>query len=173
MTNAFDGLEPRALWAHFDAIRSIPRPSGKEEKIRAHILAWAARKGFRSATDAVQNVVSQISVVIEGRYTGRQGDYSVGATNRAEGPVVTLTPEHPAMRKMMAAIEIHLAPDLRSTRRVVLREADGDFTDITFSEQVANPPLPAGTFDLSQPAELERIRQAVQPRPGGETPNSP
>ncbi len=114
--------------------------------------------------DAVQNVVAQIGAVMEGRYAGRQRDYRVSATNTAEGPVVTLTPQQPAMRKMMQAIEIHLAPDLRGPRRVVLREVDGDFTDIRFSEPVAEPALPAGTFDLNQPAELAAIRQAVQPR---------
>ena len=116
--------------------------------------------------DAVQNVVAQIGAIMEGRYAGKQRDYSVSATNTADGPMVTLTPQHPAMRKMMQAIEIHLAPDFHGTRRVVLREVDGDFTDIRFSEQVAEPPLPAGTFDRSKPANLEQIRQAVQPRKG-------
>jgi len=124
--------------------------------------------------DAVQNVVTQIGAVMEGRYAGRQHDYSVSAVNSADGPMVTLTPRQPAMRKMIQAIEIHLAPDLRSTRRVVLREVDGDFTDIRFSEQVAEPPLPAGTFDRTQPVGLEQIRQAAQPREGApaENPNS-
>jgi len=116
--------------------------------------------------DAVQTVVAQIGAVMEGRYTGKQRDYTVTATNTADGPVITLTPQHPAMRKMMQAIEIHLAPDCRGTRQVVLREVGGDFTDIRFSEQVAEPPLPAGTFDRNKPADLEKIRQAVQSRKG-------
>jgi outer membrane lipoprotein-sorting protein len=120
--------------------------------------------------DAVQTVVSQIGAVMEGRYAGKQRDYSISATNTADGPVVTLTPQHPAMRKMMQAIEIHLAPDFRGTRRVVLREVGGDFTDIRFSEQVAEPPLPEGTFDRSKPVDLEKIRQAVQARNGASEP---
>jgi outer membrane lipoprotein carrier protein len=122
--------------------------------------------------DAMQSVVSQIGAILEGRYAGRQGDYSVSATNTADGPVVTLTPRQPAMLKMMQAIEIYLAPDFRVTRRVVLREQDGDFTDIRFSEAMAEPPLPAGTFDRNQPADLEQIRQAAQPRQGGSNPAS-
>ncbi len=112
--------------------------------------------------EAMQTVVAQIGAVMEGGYARQQRDYSVSATNTADGPVVTLTPRNPAMRKMMQAIEIHLAPDFRGTRRVVLREVDGDFTDIRFSEQVADPPLPPGTFDRSQPADLEQVRQSIR-----------
>jgi outer membrane lipoprotein-sorting protein len=120
--------------------------------------------------DVLQNVTAQIGAVMEGRYATRQQDYSVNGTNTADGPVVTLTPRHPAMRKMMQGIEIHLAPDLRGTRRVVLREAGGDFTDIRFSEQVTEPPLPPGTFHRRNPADLEQILRAVQqpkPMPSG------
>jgi outer membrane lipoprotein-sorting protein len=113
--------------------------------------------------DAMQNVVSQIGAVMESRYTGKQRDYTVSATNSADGAVVTLTPQHPAMRKMIQAIEIHLAPDFQGTRRIVLREVDGDFTDIRFSEQIAEASLPPGTFDRNKPVDLEQIRQAVQP----------
>lgn len=116
------------------------------------------------AEAAVQNVVSQIGGIMGGGYASSQRDYSVTATNAADGPVLTLAPRNPAMRKMMQAIEIHLAPDFRATRRVVLHEANGDFTDIHFSEQVAEPALPTGTFDCSRPVALEQIREAVQRR---------
>ena len=116
--------------------------------------------------DAMQSVIGQIGAIMEGRYAGRQSDFSVSATNTADGPVVTLIPRQPAMLKMMQAIEIYLAPDFRVTRRVVLREQDGDFTDIQFSGQMAAPPLPAGTFDCNQPADLELIRQAIQQHKG-------
>jgi outer membrane lipoprotein carrier protein len=124
--------------------------------------------------DAMQNVVAQIGAIMEGRYASQQADYSVSATNTTGGPVVTLTPRRPQMLKMMQAIEIYLTPDFRGTRRVVLREQDGDFTDIEFSEQMAEPPLPAGTFDRNQPADLEKIRQSVQQRKGAfpENPSS-
>jgi outer membrane lipoprotein-sorting protein len=112
--------------------------------------------------DAMQKVVAQIAAVMEGRYTGKQKDYAVSATNDTEGVLVTLTPQHPAMRKMMRAIEIHLARDFSGTRRIVLREVDGDFTDIRFSEQVVGAALPPGTFDRSMPVDLNQIRQAIQ-----------
>ena len=114
--------------------------------------------------DAMQHILVQIGDILEGRYAASQHDYAASATNSPDGPVVTLTPQNPAVRKMMQAIEIHLAPDFRVTRRVVLRELDGDYTEIRFSEQQADPPFPAGTFDRSQPVELDQILRAV-PRP--------
>ena len=122
--------------------------------------------------EAVQNVVSQISAIMDGRYAGKQRDYDVSATQGEEGPVVSLKPRRPAMRKMMEAIEIHLAPDCRGTRRIVLREVGGDFTDIRFSEQVAGVRLPPGTFDRSRPVDLEQIQQAVRAPKGAAAGNS-
>jgi hypothetical protein len=75
--------------------------------------------------------------------------------------VITLIPQTETMRKMMAAIEVHLAADLKGTRRVILRENGGDFTDIQFSEQVVNLELPAKTFDRNVPADIENIRAAA------------
>jgi dipeptidase D len=50
-------LEPRHLWGHFDRIRSIPRPSRHEERIREHLLAWARERGYSTRVDAAGNVV--------------------------------------------------------------------------------------------------------------------
>jgi outer membrane lipoprotein-sorting protein len=113
--------------------------------------------------DAVQNVVSQIGAIMAGRYTARQRDYSVGAVRTADGAVVTLTPQQPAMRRMINAIEIHLSPDFQ-TRRVVLRELDGDFTDIRFGGQLINLPFHDATFDRNKPADLNLVLPRGKPR---------
>jgi dipeptidase D len=57
MTSPLEALEPRTLWQHFDAIRQIPRPSRREEKILAHIQGWAAERGFETRSDAASNLV--------------------------------------------------------------------------------------------------------------------
>jgi outer membrane lipoprotein-sorting protein len=111
--------------------------------------------------DALQNVVSQIAGVMEGRYTGDRSGYSVSVTNSAAGPVITLVPQNEMVRKMMAAIEVHLAADLKSTRRVVLRETGGDYTDIRFSEQAVGLVLPPKTFDRNAPVPVEQIHPAA------------
>ena len=53
-------LEPRHVWRHFDAIRSVPRPSRHEEKIREHLLAWARERKFETRVDKVGNTVISV-----------------------------------------------------------------------------------------------------------------
>jgi len=50
-------FEPRALWAHFDKILTIPRGSKEEEKIRDYVLSVAERAGLDHQVDATGNVV--------------------------------------------------------------------------------------------------------------------
>ena len=115
--------------------------------------------------DALQNVVSQIAEVMDGRFASDQRSYTATVTNAADAIIITLVPKNESMRKMMAAIEVHLAADLKGTRRVVLRENGGDYTDIRFSEQVVNQELPAKTFDRSTPVDIEKIRATVSAKP--------
>ncbi len=60
MTSQLETLEPRALWQHFDAIRSIPRPSKHEERIVAHIQSWADERGLDVSRDAVGNMLVRV-----------------------------------------------------------------------------------------------------------------
>jgi outer membrane lipoprotein-sorting protein len=98
---------------------------------------------------------------MDGRYASGSRDYTATVTNNADEVVITLIPQNEAVRKMMAAIEVHLAADLKQTRRVVLRENGGDYTDIQFSEQFVNLELPPKTFDLNAPVDLGKIRSAA------------
>ncbi len=50
-------LEPRALWAHFDRLLAIPRPSKKEAAARAYVMEVAAAHGLATRADAAGNVV--------------------------------------------------------------------------------------------------------------------
>jgi outer membrane lipoprotein-sorting protein len=111
--------------------------------------------------DALQNVVSQIAGVMDGQYASDQRSYTATVTNVADEFVITLVPQNETVRKMMAAIEVHLAADLKGTRRVILRENGGDYTEIQFSEQFVNLELPAKTFDRSAPVDIEQIRVAA------------
>lgn len=53
-------LEPKLVWQHFDEILKIPRPSKHEEKIRAHVKAWAQSRGFSVREDAAGNLVVRV-----------------------------------------------------------------------------------------------------------------
>jgi dipeptidase D len=57
---SIQNVEPRHLWQHFDRIRTIPRPSRHEEKIREHLLAWAKERGFTSRVDGVGNLTIRV-----------------------------------------------------------------------------------------------------------------
>ena len=50
-------LQPSVLWKHFDALRRIPRPSGHEEAVMAHLRSWAEARGLAHRSDAVGNLV--------------------------------------------------------------------------------------------------------------------
>jgi dipeptidase D len=57
---SIQNFEPRHLWQHFDRIRSIPRPSRHEEKIREHLIAWAKDHGFATRVDRAGNLVVSV-----------------------------------------------------------------------------------------------------------------
>ena len=50
-------FEPKALWAFFDEILTIPRGSKEEEEIRAYVVQVAERLGMEHKVDATGNVV--------------------------------------------------------------------------------------------------------------------
>ena len=53
-------LQPQAVFSIFDEITRIPRPSKKEEKIRAYLLDFARKHDIAAKTDAVGNVVLSV-----------------------------------------------------------------------------------------------------------------
>ncbi len=65
-------LEPKALWAHFDQILTIPRGSKEEDQIRAHVVAVAERNGLEYQIDGTGNVIV--------RKPGTQGKEDASAT---------------------------------------------------------------------------------------------
>jgi len=50
-------LEPQPVWSHFEKILQIPRASGKEQRIREHIVSLARQAGLEHRTDATGNLV--------------------------------------------------------------------------------------------------------------------
>ncbi|MFI3295420.1 MAG: M20/M25/M40 family metallo-hydrolase [Rikenellaceae bacterium] len=53
----FAGLAPSLVWAEFEQILSIPRPSKHEQLIREYLLSFASRHSLASRVDAKGNVV--------------------------------------------------------------------------------------------------------------------
>lgn len=50
-------LEPQIVWNHFYAITQIPRPSKKEEKIRAYLIQFGKNLQLETKTDDAGNVL--------------------------------------------------------------------------------------------------------------------
>ncbi|NIQ85693.1 MAG: beta-Ala-His dipeptidase [Acidobacteria bacterium] len=57
MPSAVAELTPSSLWSRFDALTRVPRPSKKEERVRAWVLEWAAGHGFATREDSAGNIV--------------------------------------------------------------------------------------------------------------------
>jgi dipeptidase D len=57
---AVEGLEPAAVWRFFAGMASVPRPSNKEERIRAHMRDLAEQHGFTAREDRVGNMVIEV-----------------------------------------------------------------------------------------------------------------
>ncbi len=57
---AIKGLEPKLVWEHFYAISQVPRPSKKEEKVRAWVRNWAKEHNFSFKEDKVGNIVISV-----------------------------------------------------------------------------------------------------------------
>ena len=50
-------LEPKAVWAHFQVLCEIPRPSKHEQQIRDYLKGWAELNGLASELDSAGNLI--------------------------------------------------------------------------------------------------------------------
>jgi len=61
MASPFDTLQPASVWAHFETLCRIPRPSKHEGALRDHLLQWARARadshGLRAEVDAAGNLI--------------------------------------------------------------------------------------------------------------------
>lgn len=113
---------------------------------------------------ALQRMMQQMSAMNRGQIDVMTGDFNISATKGSE-TVLTMTPKSDMVRGVMASMEIHLSPDLSTTREVVMNEPNGDLTRITFHAEKYNVDFPAGTFDLNKPTPIADIRAAVNHAP--------
>ena len=57
MDQKIRNTEPKALWNHFADLNAIPRPSKKEARIVAFVIAFAKKHRLEYTVDEVQNVI--------------------------------------------------------------------------------------------------------------------
>lgn len=53
----FSGLEPEIVWKHFATLCEIPRASKQEDRLRAHLQAWAMARGLFATVDGAGNLL--------------------------------------------------------------------------------------------------------------------
>ncbi|MEA1923488.1 MAG: outer membrane lipoprotein carrier protein LolA [Pseudomonadota bacterium] len=64
----------------------------------------------------------------------------------AEPPSLKLVPREAAARRLVASLEITFSADYRYVTRIIIREADGDYTAINFFDVIINQALPEESF---------------------------
>jgi len=64
----------------------------------------------------------------------------------SEPPLIELVPKAPQARRLISALEISFSSDFSYVETVTIRETDGDFTHIRFSQTKLNHPLPPDLF---------------------------
>ncbi len=57
MSLLFKGIEPKAVWKHFEAINAIPRASTKEEQIIQYMIDFGTTLELETAVDTIGNVI--------------------------------------------------------------------------------------------------------------------
>ena len=55
-----ESLQPSTVWEFFRGLARVPRPSKREEKIRAHILEVAAKLGLEAVEEPVGNIIIRV-----------------------------------------------------------------------------------------------------------------
>lgn len=58
--SAIVNLEPSCVWRFFASLSAVPRPSKREQQIRAHVLKLAAQHKLAAREDAVGNIVIDV-----------------------------------------------------------------------------------------------------------------
>jgi outer membrane lipoprotein-sorting protein len=112
----------------------------------------------------LKRVMDQMTLMHQGKLDALTSDYTISVSTGAV-TVISMVPKDENIRAMLAALEIHLNPDLSATREVVMREPGGDFTRIIFKREQRGVKFPEKTFDQTKPAELAAIKTVVANAP--------
>jgi outer membrane lipoprotein-sorting protein len=112
----------------------------------------------------LQHVMQQMSAMNQGDLTAMTRDFKISVSTNNE-IILTMIPKDEAVRGMMSSFEVHLLPDLSTTREVVMNEPNGDLTRIIFQNEKRNVTFPAGTFDQTKPLPVSAVQAAIKNAP--------
>ena len=140
------------LLGNRDSVAQFEFNDGKWEKLKL---------GF---PQLLQRVMQQMSAMNQGDIGAMLNDYTASVATNTD-VVLTFVPKDENVRGMMSSLEVHLPPDLSTTREVVMNEPDGDLTRIMFKNQKRDVAFPAGTFDQAKPLAIAAVKDAVNHAP--------
>jgi outer membrane lipoprotein-sorting protein len=140
------------LLGNRDSVAQFEFNDGKWEKLKL---------GF---PQLLQRVMQQMSAMNQGDIGAMLNDYKASVATNAD-VVLTFVPKDENVRGMMSSLEVHLPPDLSTTREVVMNEPDGDLTRIMFKNEQRDVAFPAGTFDQAKPLAIAAIKAVVNHAP--------
>jgi outer membrane lipoprotein-sorting protein len=140
------------LLGNRDSVAQFEFTDGKWEKLKL---------GF---PQLLQRVMQQMSAMNQGDIGAMLNDYTASVATNTD-VVLTFVPKDENVRGMMSSLEVHLPPDLSTTREVVMNEPDGDLTRIVFKNEKRDVAFPAGTFDQAKPLAIAGVKAAVNHAP--------
>ncbi len=108
----------------------------------------------------LKRVMDQMTLMHQGKLDALTSDFTLSVSTGAV-TVVTMMPKDENVRSMLAALEIHLQPDLSATREVIMREPGGDLTRIIFNREKRSVKFPEKTFDQTKPLDIGAIKKVV------------
>ena len=108
----------------------------------------------------LKRVMDQMTLMHQGKLDALTSDFTLSVSTGAV-TVVTMVPKDENVRSMLAALEIHLQPDLSATREVIMREPGGDLTRIIFNREKRSVKFPEKTFDQTKPLDIGAIKKVV------------
>lgn len=108
------------------------------------------REAFKLADEPwLQHFATQVTAWTTADFAFLQKQYTITLLSPATvavAPVLKLVPRDPAALRLIAALEITFAENCRYVTRIIIREADGDYTTISFFDVMINQALPEGSF---------------------------
>lgn len=155
--------KPDAIrWETTEPYRSIlVAAGGKAVQFEQTDSTW--KRIDLSYMKSIPNFVSGMTLFLEGKFAESPEAYEFALRQEKDATVLVLKPRHKSAQQFISAFELQFGPDLGAgARQVVMRQPDGDWTVIRFTNQVANARLPEGTFDLQAPKDLGTVQKAVR-----------
>ncbi len=103
-------------------------------------------QSFRLADEPwLRHFATQVTAWTTADFDFLQKQYAI-VLLKSVPPSLKLVPHEAVARRLVASLEITFSVDYNYVTRIVIREADGDYTAINFLDVIINQPLPEGSF---------------------------